>query len=63
MTAFTSITRGPWRLRTSGMGENKVAVTYLADGRSDVVAVETRADLALLRDAINEYLEAEELGR
>ncbi len=63
MTDFTSITRGPWRIRTSGMNEDKVAVSYITDSRPDVVAVESRADLVLLRDAINEYMEAVEAKR
>lgn len=57
MSAFISITRGPWRIRTS-VGEDKAAVSYHTDGKSEVVAVETHADLVELRDAITEYLDA-----
>lgn len=60
MTEFTSITQGPWRIRTSAIGEDRAAVSYHAEGKSDVVAVETHADLASLRDAISEYLNAVE---
>lgn len=58
MSDFTVITRGPWRIRTSTMGEDQAAIAYWAEGKSEVVAVETHADLAELRDAITEYLEA-----
>lgn len=62
MPDFTVVTRGPWRIRTS-ISEDKAAISYLEDGRSEVVSVETLADLALLRDAINEYLDAQEPDR
>lgn len=62
MSDYAGITRGPWRIRPS-ISEDKAAVSYVVDGRSDVVAVETHADLAELRDAISEYLEAVEATR
>ncbi len=56
MPDFTSVTKGPWRIRTSTVGEDKACIAYLIDGKSDLIASETHADLALLRDAIDEYL-------
>lgn len=57
MTDFTIIARGPWRIHPS-ISEGKAAVSYRVEGRTDIVTVETHADLALLREAIGEYLEA-----
>lgn len=58
MSDFTVINRGPWRIRTSSVNEGSAAVTYVAAGKFEVVTVETHADLALLGDAISEYLDA-----
>lgn len=63
MSDFTTITHGCWRIRTSATGDDRAAVSYLADGRSEVIAVETLADLEQLRDAITEYLGAEAMAR
>jgi hypothetical protein len=56
------ITRGHWRIRPAVV-EGNAAVSYRVDGGSEVVAVETHADLADLRDAITEYLSAVEENR
>lgn len=60
MTEFTSITQGPWRIRPSASGDDKAAISYRIGGNSEVIAVESHADLASLRDAISEYLNAVE---
>ena len=52
------ITKGPWRIRTAAVGDDSAAISYRIDDRSEVIASETHADLALLRNAITEYLEA-----
>ncbi len=62
MTAMTVINLGPWRIRTSAV-KGKAAITYSADSASEVIASETLPDLALLRDAITEYLDAVEANR
>lgn len=53
------IIRGPWRVHPS-MFEGQAAIKYEIDGKRHVVSTETHADLALLRDAITEYLQAVE---
>lgn len=58
MSDFTIVDRGPWRIRTSTFQQGHAAVSYRADDKSEVLAVETLADLEQLRDAITEYLSA-----
>lgn len=58
MNNYAIVTKGPWRIRPSGVAENQAAVSYVIGDKSQVVAVEMHADLAQLRDAITEYLSA-----
>lgn len=62
MSDFTFVTNGPWRIR-NGVLDGHAAVSYRVDGKSEVLLSETHADLALLRDAITEYLIAEKAKR
>lgn len=58
MSDFAVISRGPWRIRTSAIGDDHAAVSYIANGKSEVLTVEAHTDLIQLRDAIAEYLTA-----
>lgn len=63
MTDFPFITNGPWQIRP-GVFDGDAAISYHDhDGESELVASESHADLALLRDAITEYLQAVEESR
>ncbi len=56
----TYIINGPWRIHESAI-DGKAAIKYEIDGKREVVATETHEDLALLRDAITDYLQAVEV--
>lgn len=53
---FNYVTRGPWHVYDS-VSEDSAAVKYEIDGKRETVTVESHGDLALLRDAISEYLD------
>jgi hypothetical protein len=60
MTNFRITRKGPWSVRPSAIGDGKATITFSAPGNREVVACETASDLALLRDALTEYLAPEQ---
>ncbi len=60
MTDFPIVDHGPWRIHPSAT--DGAAIKYRIGGKSEVIASETHEDLALLRDAITEYLTKVEPG-
>ncbi|MFF0378795.1 hypothetical protein [Actinoplanes missouriensis] len=63
MTDSAFVTVGPWRIRRAVTGANDAVISYRTDDKYKVITLETNADLALLRDAITEYLTATEVAR
>jgi hypothetical protein len=59
MTEFPYITNGPWRIHPAVV-DGSATIKYEVDGKREVAASETHEDLALLRDAITEYLQVVE---
>lgn len=59
MTNFRITKKGPWSVRPSAIGDGKATITFSMPGNREVIACETASDLALLRDALTEYLAPE----
>ena len=62
MSGHVWAVRGPWLVRAAFSG-NAAHCVYRSEERTEVVAAETHDYLALLRDAITEYLQAVEANR